>query len=335
VAIFDSTRQRASLVILLLGAGIAIALVSYATGLIGAAVLYVIFAPLNSFLQKYMRPALAAGVVTLVAIVVILFPGASLLTLLLNQAQDIAHGVANSQMLAKVQHLTVAGYAVGPRLATVGDKLISTLGSTAFGIIGTATRLILNLTIAFFGFYYLMLHPAKTWEYFRPYIPFSEANSGKLQQRFRDVTNSTLIGTLLVAVVQGVLVGLTFFALGLSNALFWGVITGAASILPVVGSTVVWGPGAIVLAVNGRWGAALFLVFVGVVVISSVDNLIRPFVYRRWAKIHPLVTLIGAFGGVKYFGLLGILIGPLGLSYFFELIRMYHEEYIVPEAATP
>ncbi|HKI94766.1 MAG TPA: AI-2E family transporter [Gemmatimonadales bacterium] len=334
MAIFDTTRQRASLVIVLLGTGIALALASYVSGLIGAAVLYVIFAPLHDYLVKYLRPAIAAGLVTAVALLVIVFPGASLVTLLLNQAQDIARGVTNSTMIAKIQHLTIAGYAVGPRLATLGDRLISMLGSTAFGLIGTATRLVLNLTIAFFGLYYLLLHPAKTWEFFRPYIPFSQSNSEKLQKRFRDVTNSTLIGTLLVAVVQGALIGLTFFALGLSNSLFWGVVTAAASILPVVGSTVVWGPGAAVLALDNRLGAAVFVIFVGVVVISSVDNFIRPFVYRRWAQIHPLVTLIGAFGGVKYFGLLGILIGPLALSYFFELIRMYHEEYVEPAAAT-
>lgn len=330
MAYFDTARQRAALLVLLLGIGIALALASYATGLIGAAVLYVIFAPLNEVLQKHMRPGLAASFVTALAVLVVLFPGASLATLLVNQAQDIAGGVLHSQALRNLTTLQIGGFAVGPRLATLSEKLVSWAGGLVFGVIGTATRLVLNLTIAFFGFYFLMLHPAKTWDFFRPYIPFSARNTEKLRDRFRDVTNSTLIGTVLIAIVQGVLVGTTFFFLGLSNSLFWGVITAVTSIVPVIGSTIVWGPGAIVLAANSRWGAALFLVFVGIVVISSVDNFIRPLVYRRWAQIHPLITLIGAFGGVKYFGLLGILIGPLALSYFFELIRMYREEYIEP-----
>ena len=110
------------------------------------------------------------------------------------------------------------------------------------------------------------------------------------------------------------------------------------SILPVVGSGMVWGPGAASLAMEGRWGAAIGLAIWGVVAVGNVDSVIRPFVYRRWARIHPFVTIIGAFAGLRYFGLLGLLIGPLAISYFFELIRMYRAEYLEhngdPPAAT-
>ena len=81
-------------------------------------------------------------------------------------------------------------------------------------------------------------------------------------------------------------------------------------------------------AMEGRWGAAIGLAIWGVVAVGNVDSLIRPFVYRRWARIHPFVTIIGAFAGLRYFGLLGLLIGPLAISYFFELIRMYRAEYL-------
>jgi predicted PurR-regulated permease PerM len=202
------------------------------------------------------------------------------------------------------------------------------MGSSAFGLIGTAARLALNLTIAFFGLYYLLLRPEETWELVRHYIPFSHANTERLRQRFRDVTNSTLVGTLLVALVQGALVALAFRVVGLSNSLFWGFVTTIFAILPLVGSGLVWGPGAISLAVDGRYPAAIGLVIWGAVVVGMVDNFLRPLVYRRWAQIHPLVTLVGAIGGVRYFGVLGILIGPLALSYFFELTRMYREEYV-------
>jgi predicted PurR-regulated permease PerM len=74
--------------------------------------------------------------------------------------------------------------------------------------------------------------------------------------------------------------------------------------------------------------AAALMAAWGLVFVANVDNVIRPIVFRRWAKIHPLVTLIGAFAGIRYFGLLGLLVGPLALSYFFALIAMYKEEYI-------
>ena len=110
------------------------------------------------------------------------------------------------------------------------------------------------------------------------------------------------------------------------------------AILPVVGSGLVWGPGALSLVLGGHAGAAFALVVVGIFVVGNVDLLVRPAVFRRYAQIHPLVTLVGAIAGVGYFGLLGILIGPLALSYFFELIRIYRQEYtrplIAPSAPT-
>jgi predicted PurR-regulated permease PerM len=106
------------------------------------------------------------------------------------------------------------------------------------------------------------------------------------------------------------------------------VVTAIFAILPVVGSGLVWGPGALTLVLDGRYGAALSLVLIGVVLVGNVDVVVRPAIFRRFAQVHPLVTLVGAIAGVGYFGLLGILIGPLAVSYFFELIRMYREEYL-------
>src|SRR2546430_1020034 len=208
------------------------------------------------------------------------------------------------------------------------SDLVSWIGSSAFGLIGTATRLALNLTISLFGLFYLLLRPEETWEAVRPYIPFSARNAEKLRQRFRDVTTSTIIGTGLTAAAQGLLVGVGFWIVHLPNAVFWGVVTMVFAILPVVGSGLVWGPGAIALLLDHRPGPALLLALIGAVVVGNVDYLIRPMVFRRWAHIHPLVTPVGALAGVPYFGLLGLLIGPLALSYLFELIKMYREEYL-------
>ena len=100
------------------------------------------------------------------------------------------------------------------------------------------------------------------------------------------------------------------------------------AILPVVGSGVIWLPGAAVLYYTGNVGAAIGLALFGFVVIGNVDNVIRPWVYNRYAAIHPMITVVGAIAGVSYLGFLGLLIGPLALMYFFELVRMYRVEYL-------
>jgi predicted PurR-regulated permease PerM len=238
--------------------------------------------------------------------------------------------VVQSPLLGKVAELHFRHFDIGSQLADLGGKVVSWIGSSAFGLIGTATRLVLNLVIALFGLYYLLLRPTETWAAVAPHIPFSTANTEILRLRFRNVTVSTIIGTGLVAAIQGTLVGLAFWAAGLSNAVFWSVVTMVFAILPVVGSGLVFGPAAIALALADRWGWAIAMLLWGLLVVANVDYVVRPLVFKRWANIHPLVTLIGALAGVPYFGLLGLLIGPLALSYFFELIRMYREEYLTP-----
>jgi predicted PurR-regulated permease PerM len=333
MAVIDTNRQRAALLILILGVGIALALAPYASGLIGAAVLYVLCAPANTWLRGRLRPSIAAAIVTTVAVLLVIFPGVSAATMIVNQAQSIAGNLIRSPFLQRVAEFDVAGFAVGPRLAAVSEQVVSWLGGNAISFIGTATRVALNLTIAFFGLYFLCLDPQRSWDAARIFIPFSAKSTDELKRRFRDVTNSTLIGIFLIAVVQGVMIGGAFWVLGIPDPVFWGLVTGIISILPVIGSPIVWGPAAIGLIMNDRWGAAIALIIWGAVVVASADNVIRPVVYRKFAQIHPMITLVGAFAGIKYFGLLGILIGPLALSYFFELMRMYRDEYLEPPKA--
>jgi predicted PurR-regulated permease PerM len=291
----------------------------------------VVFAPVHRWLARRMNPRLAAVLVVLLGIILVLGPGAAFVGVIAGEAQDMATGVIRSPLVARLRELRIGPYDVGAQIESVGSRLLAWIGASALGLIGTATRLGIQLTISFFGLFYLLLAPHSTWKSVRPFIPFSVKNAERLRERFRDVTISTLVGTGLTAAVQGFLVGLAFWVTGIPNALFWGVVTVILAILPVVGSGLVWGPGALALAIEGRYGMAIGLALWGVLVVGNVDNIIRPIVFRRWAQIHPFITIIGAFAGINYFGLLGLLIGPLAISYFFELIRMYRQEYLQEE----
>jgi predicted PurR-regulated permease PerM len=324
----DTDRQRAAGLILVLGLALLLALWPLSTGLVGAPVLFVIMAPLHRWLARRLPVRMAAAIVIVLGILLILGPGVSLVGLVAAEAQDMATGVIRSPLLARISRIRVGPYQVGAQLEQIGSQIISFIGASALGLIGTATRLGIQLTIAFFGLYYLLVSPESAWRAVRPFIPFSAASAEILRRRFADVTISTLVGTGLTALIQGTAVGLAFWVVGLANPLFWGVVTVIFAILPVVGSGLVWGPGAAALAMDGRWGSAIGLVIWGIVVVGNVDSVIRPIVFRRWAQVHPFVTVIGAFMGLRYFGLLGLLIGPLAISYFFELIRMYRVEYL-------
>jgi predicted PurR-regulated permease PerM len=333
MAFLDTKRDRAAFLIFVLGMGLVYTLWPFSTGLIGAPVLYVVFAPVYRWLTHWLKPGLAAGLVVLLGVILVLGPGVSFVGIIANEAQDIASGVIRSPLLSRLRELRIGPYDVGAQIEAFGSRLVAFIGASALSLIGTATRLGIQLTIAFFGLFYLLQAPQYAWRQVQPFIPFSRHNAEILRDRFRDVTISTLIGTGLTASVQGLLVGLAFWATGIPNALFWGVVTIVLAILPVVGSGLVWGPGVLALALEGNYGRAIALALWGAIVVGNVDNVIRPMVFRRWAQIHPFITIIGAFAGIQYFGLLGLLIGPLAISYFFELIRMYRAEYLDDEEA--
>ena len=264
---------------LALGAALLWSVWDYATGIIGIPVLAVLFSPVYTWLVKRRIPPGAAALgVSLLGVVLLVVPGMLIAGLLIGEAQQIAQTVLKSPILEQFSTLQIRGIPIGPRIAEAGGRIVAAIGSSAFGLVGTATRLTLNLTISFFGLYYVLKHPGDVWLDARPYIPFSKANTEKLGKRFKDVTVSTVIGTGAVAAIQGLLLGLAFGVAGLPNGLFWAVVTMAFAILPVVGSGMIWGPAAIVLYMQGRPVPAILLVIWGVLVIGSVDNFIRPLI---------------------------------------------------------
>jgi len=332
MAFFDSRHQRAAMVLALLTVGLAIALSPYATGLIGVPVLYVILGPVHVWMTRWISPAKAAGLVILLTILLIVIPGVTVLSLIIGQAQEIAGKLMAGPLLDRIRLLQLGPFDVGAELVRLGQTVVGWLGANALSLLGTVTRLVLNILLALFCLYYLLLQPDLVWHAVRPYIPFSPANTDLLRQRFRAVAVSTVIGTGVTASAQGIVLATGFLITGLPDPLFWGVVTVVFAILPVVGSGMIWGPAAAVLLVDGRFGAAGFLAIWSLTTTGIIDYIFRPLVFNRFAQVHPLITLVGAVAGVSYFGLLGLLVGPLALSYFFEILGMYREEFVKPGA---
>lgn len=334
MAFFDSRHSRAALILGLLTVGLAIALAPYATGLIAVPVLYVILEPVHAWLTRWLSPAKAAGLVIVLTVLLIVIPGVLLLSLIVGQAGDMSGKVMTGPILERIRVLQVGPFKLGGELVKLSQTLVAWLGSNAFSLLGTVTRLALNILLALFGLFYLLLRPGAVWHAIRPYVPFSPANTDRLRERFRAVAVSTVIGTGVTAGAQGLATALGFMFTGLPDPLFWGVVTVVFAILPVVGSGMIWGPAVVVLLFDGRFGAAGFLAVWSIALTGVIDYVFRPLVFNRFAQVHPLITLVGAVAGVSYFGLLGLLVGPLALSYFFEILAMYRDEFIKTGTAT-
>lgn len=332
MAFFETRRQRAGLLVALLGVAIALALVPFATGLLGIVVLYVICAPVHRRLSRRIPPRASAVLVLTTALVLVLLPLGVMVGVIVAEAPDAIAVLRASA--DRFSHLRIGGMDVGTQLATAGGTAAAWVSEQALGFFGSAARSLLSLVIAFFGLYYLLLYPGIVWKSVRDFVPFSDHNADTLRARFFSVTQATLVGTALTALLQGTMVGVAFWLLGLPGPTFWGVITGLVSVLPMLGSALVWIPGMVVLGMDGRWGAMVVLAIVGVAA-GSTDNIVRIVVFKKVSNIHPLATLVGAFAGLKLFGLLGVLLGPLAIAYFFELLKMYREEYHAAADAHP
>jgi predicted PurR-regulated permease PerM len=329
----STPRDRARVLLLALGAGILVACWPFIPGLIGAAVLYVMFRPLHDWLARYVRPRVAANLVLGAVVAGVLIPGTVLLALILAQAPAALDAFINRAMIGRIAEIEAGGVSLGMLLAGAGDELQAALPTQAFNLFGSLVRTALNTMVSLFGLHFLLLSRDRAWELVKAYLPLSNENADTLRTRFRSVTEAMLVGVALTAVLQGSVVGLGFWLTQLPDPLFWGSVTACVSVLPVFGSAFVWLPATIVLLAKGQIAAAGVMFVIGAVIASNIDNVTRPLVYWRFSHLHPMTTLLGAFAGVGVFGLSGILIGPLALSYFFEVLGMYRAEY--PSATAP
>jgi predicted PurR-regulated permease PerM len=295
--------------------------------LLGAAVLYVMFVAPYKRMARVMPDGLASALTLILAIIVIALPLAWLIGVLIDRIPAALSSLQSGVLLDRLSQLRLGSIDVGARIAEASGSLVQWVSAQAIGFVGGAASASLNLIIAFFGLYYMLHSSDALWKGFHGYVPFSESTADALRLHFYSVTQATLLGTIATAAAQGALIGLAFLLVGLPDALVWGSMAAFVSILPVLGTGLVWMPAVLVLLFQQRYGAMIVMLLVGWLLASNIDNLIRPMVYRRVSNIHPMVTLVGAFAGIKYFGLPGLLLGPLAIAYFFELLRFYQLEY--------
>ena len=325
--LLETPKDRAGILILALGVAILLALTPFLSGLLGAAVLYVMFIGTYKRLNAVMPTGLASAITLILAIVVIALPLAWLIGVLIDRVPDALQSLQSGVLLDRLSQLRIGRIDVGARIAEASGSLVQWVSAQAIGFVGGAASASLNLIIAFFGLYYMLHSGDALWSGFHGYVPFSSSTADALRLHFYSVTQATLLGTIATAAAQGTLIGLAFLLVGLPDPLVWGSMAAFASILPVLGTGLVWMPAVLVLFFQQRYGAMAVMLVVGWLLASNIDNLIRPMVYRRVSNIHPMVTLVGAFAGIKYFGLPGLLLGPLAIAYFFELLRFYQLEY--------
>ncbi|MBT8488467.1 MAG: AI-2E family transporter [Gemmatimonadetes bacterium] len=284
------------------------------------------------------KPRMAAMFTVFALLLLILIPLAGFLALVLSQAVDVSDQAGpwiseqlsrSPELFAWLQALPLVGPMVPEQSELVGraSELVTRAGSFVINNLGAATTgtvaVFLQLFVMLYAIYYFLIDGKAILGRILYYTPLKEEDEEKLVEQFVSVTRATIKGSILVGLIQGGLAGSAFFLLGLPGAAFWSTVMAVLSIIPVLGSGIVWAPASVILVLTGRAGAGLFLAIWGLVVVGLVDNVLRPRFVGRDTKMHDLLVLLSTFGGLAMFGVVGFMIGPVVGALFLTAWKLY------------
>jgi predicted PurR-regulated permease PerM len=205
----------------------------------------------------------------------------------------------------------------------LGKLLVNQLSSIALG-----TAQFLFVTVVFFyTLFFFLVDGGKVVNAILYYLPLHDREERRMLDKFTSVTQAMVVGTLLIGILQGTLAGIAFAIAGVPNAVFWGTVMAVLSIIPGIGSALVWVPAAIILIVQGSFVAGIGLALFCVLVVGSVDNLLRPMLVGKHTDMHELMIFFGTLGGLFMFGMAGLLIGPVIASLFITIWEIYGEAF--------
>lgn len=301
----------------------------YVTAFLGAAILFVVLRPWfhNLAYKRKWNRTLVTVLLMLFALIVIIMPFGALSALLVDRIQTYARDP--KQILDLVNQLEKA---TGFKLTSQQNirQLVSqgaTFASRQFpSILGGTLDFIVILGMLFFALYYMFMEEKTFLKGLRRYLPFQENTLDELGESLKNNVNANVIGQALVSLVQAVLTGLTLWIFGTPDPAFWGMIAFFMAFIPILGTPLVWGPAALIKFSQGDTGQGLGILLVGIIVIINIDNLLRIMLAKRMGDVHPLITLTGIVLGVPIFGILGLVIGPLLLSYFIVLMGVFERQ---------
>ena len=322
-----------SLIVIILFMGVIIfrQITPFLGGLLGALTMYILVRThMNQLTEKRkMKRNISALLITAETIMVFLVPLGLTIWLVVNKLQDI--NLAPQTFIEPIQQVAEfikekTGYDVLGKDTL--SFIVSILPRVGQIIMEGASSLAVNLFVMIFVLYFMLIGGKKMEAYVNDILPFNEANTQEVIREINMIVRSNAIGIPLLAIIQGGVAMIGYLIFGAPNILLLGFLTCFATIIPMVGTALVWFPVAAYLAISGDWFHAIGLAAYGAIVVSQSDNLIRFILQKKMADTHPLITIFGVVIGLPLFGFMGVIFGPLLLSLFFLFVNMFKKEYL-------
>lgn len=301
---------------------------------------YMLF-PIHSWLVKKTKsPKLSAILICVLVLLILILPSIFFFKTLIQEAYIIYITIKQRLATGIIQGCEASICEASKEFLNIPEVKSQIEGASRYitnyiiqkgsDLIASIPTIIINIFLMIFSMYYLLLQGPRFIERIGFYLSLKQKDYAKILNRLREVTKGILYGYVLVAFLQGILGGIGFWIFGVPSPIFWGIVMAFLALIPYLGTGFVWAPSAILLILNGLSqnsnslilkGTGLF--FYGLLIISGIDNVIRPKIISDKAKIHPAIILIGIFGGISLFGIFGVIIGPMVLSLAAIIIESY------------
>ncbi|MDR1004046.1 MAG: AI-2E family transporter [Prevotellaceae bacterium] len=300
-------------------------------GLLGALTIYILVRRQMNYLadRRGWRRSLAAVAITSEAILCFLVPLGLVVWLLVNTITNI--NLDPQAIIAPIEQTVnllekKTGYDV--MSTDTVSFLISLLPKIGQFLMNSISSLSINLFVLVIVLYFLLMGGRKMERYIGEILPFNAINTREVLFEIYHIVQSNAIGIPLLAVIQGLIATIGYWIFDAPNLLLAGVLTCFATIIPMVGTALVWVPIAIYKMVMGSWFDAIGLLLYGGLVVAQLDNLIRFILQKKMADTHPLITIFGVVIGLSLFGFMGVIFGPLLLALFLLFVDMFKREYL-------
>ncbi|SMO52025.1 AI-2E family transporter [Solitalea koreensis] len=296
------------------------------SAVLGAIVFYTIFRSLNIWLteKKHFHRALAAIIILLISFFVVILPVSTMVSMVASKIHEVASNPSDIQALfSNIDKFANEKFHQPHLIQDVFSKLqsvgVSIISSAVSGVAST----LFTLSIMYFLLYFMFSDYKAMETALMKYSPLTTADNLRFGNEVRNMTYSNVLGQALIAVVQGGLLAIGFLIFGAEDALFWGVITVFLAFVPLIGAPLVFVPVAIIQISNGHTGQGVGLLLWGFILVTNIDNVLRYFISKKVADTHPIITIIGVIIGIPMFGMLGLVFGPLLMSFFILLVKIY------------
>ncbi|MCU7693004.1 AI-2E family transporter [Haoranjiania flava] len=301
-------------------------------GVLGAITLYILFRNFYNRLveEKNWAPWLASTFIIIASLISLAIPLWAIVEILIPQVDAL---IKNTPVIIEKFNAVKEFMASKPVLRNINlseGALMSQVQKIAGYIpkmLNSIAAIFANIATAFFILYFMQINSRNMERRLAVFLPFSQENVQDIWAETKMMVRSNALGIPLLAICQGIVAIIGYWIFGVNNFFLWGILTGVASVIPVVGTMVIWVPVCIVVFATGEIGRGIGLTLYCLIAVGGIDNVLRFTILKKIGDVHPLITVFGVILGLNLFGMMGLIFGPLLLSYFILLTKVYRTEF--------